>query len=180
MLTRTVRPLLAEQYADMLAQDYRLRNVLLSSYHHDFSSLLQFDRRIQTYLDGMLLLEEETSEYLRGQLQERLSPGELFSVAAFAANTDDEFLLSGCLGLVQGMPRLLPSLLAVTSWMSEASALWPLIMSHPACRAFASVMREGITAPQYLLNRKLSYCLEMGSVSIFCSGFFVKITPRCL
>lgn len=78
MLTRTVRPLLAEQYADMLAQDYRLRNVLLSSYHHDFSSLLQFDRRMQTYLDGMLLLKEETSEYLRGQLQERLSPGSYF------------------------------------------------------------------------------------------------------
>ena len=125
MLTRTVQPLLAEQYTDMLAQDYRQRNVLLSSYHHDFNSLLAFDYRIQTYLDGMLLLKGETTEYLRGQLQELLSPGELFSVAVFAANTNDEFLLSGCLGLVQGIPRLLPSLLAVTGWMSEASALWP-------------------------------------------------------
>ncbi|MGZ0749328.1 hypothetical protein [Kluyvera sichuanensis] len=174
MLTRTVRPLLAEQYADMLAQDYRLRNVLLSSYHHDFSSLLQFDRRMQTYLDGMLLLKEETSEYLRGQLQERLSPGELFSVAAFAANTDDEFLLSGCLGLIQGMPRLLPSLLAVIGWMSEASALWPLIMSHPACRVFASVMREGITSPPIFTQQEIISQLENGLCVDFLLWFLRK------
>ncbi len=66
MLTRTVRTLLAEQYSDMLAQDYRLRNMLLSSYHHDFSSLLQFDQRIQAYLDGMLLLKEETTDTIFG------------------------------------------------------------------------------------------------------------------
>ncbi len=174
MLTRTVRPLLAEQYSDMLAQDYRLRNVLLSSYHHDSSSLLQFDRRMQTYLDGMLLLKEETSEYLRGQLQERLSPGELFSVAAFAANADDEFLLSGCLGLVQGIPRLLPSLLAVTSWMSEASALWTLIMSHPACRVFASVMREGITSPPIFTQQEVISLLENGQCVDFLLWFLRK------
>ncbi|EDW2262113.1 hypothetical protein [Salmonella enterica] len=174
MLSRTVRPLLAEQYADMLAQDYRLRNVLLSSYHHDFSSLLQFDRRMQAYLDGMLLLKEETSEYLRGQLQELLSPGELFSVGLFAANANDEFLLSGCLGLVQGMPRLLPSLLAVTVWMSEASVLWPLIMSHPACRAFVSVMREGITTPPIFTQQEIISLLENGQCVDFLLWFLRK------
>lgn len=174
MLTRTVRPLLAEQYADMLAQDYRLRNVLLSSYHHDFRSLLQFDRRIQTYLDGMLLLKEETSEYLRRQLQERLSPGELFSVAAFAANTNDEFLLSGCLGLVQGIPRLLPSLLAVTGWMSEASTLWPLITAHPVCRVFASVMREGIISPAIFTPQEVISMLENGQCVDFLLWFLRK------
>ncbi|EAO2687458.1 hypothetical protein E2X65_20410 [Salmonella enterica] len=174
MLTRTIRPLLAEQYADMLAQDYRLRNVLLSSYHHDFNSLVQFDQRIQMYLDSMLLLKEETAEYLRGQLQELLSPGELFSVGLFAANANDEFLLSGCLGLVQGMPRLLPSLLAVTGWMSESSALWPLIMSHPACRVFASVMREGIASPAIFTQQEILSLLENGQCVDFLLWFLRK------
>ncbi|ECC1743790.1 hypothetical protein J5L86_002101 [Salmonella enterica] len=174
MLTRTVRALLAEQYTDMLAQDYRLRNVLLSSYHHDFGSLLQFDQRIQSYLDGMLLLKEETAAYLRGQLQELLSPGELFSVAAFAANANDEFLLSGCLGLAQGMPRLLPSLLAVTSWMPEASALWSLITSHPACRVFASVMREGITSPAVFTQQEVISLIENGQCVDFLLWFLRK------
>lgn len=178
MLSQTVRPLLAEQYADMLAQDYRQRKMLLSSYHHDFSSLLAFDSRIQTYLDGMLLLKEETAEYLRGQLQELLSPGELFTAAAFAANTNDEFLLSGCLGLVQGIPRLLPSLLAVTGWMSEASALWPLITSHPACRAFASVMREEITSPAIFTQQEIISLLENGQCVDFLLWFLHKNDSR--
>lgn len=179
MLTRTVQPLLAEQYTDMLAQDYRQRNVLLSSYHHDFSNLLAFDYRIQTYLDGMLLLKRETTEYLRGQLQELLSPGELFSVAAFAVNADDEFLLSGCLGLVQGMPRLLPSLLAVTSWMPEASALWSLMLSNPACRAFASVMKEGITSPVIFTQQEIISLLEKGQCVDFLLWFLHK-SDSCL
>ncbi|EOF5297692.1 hypothetical protein ACK1FV_004499 [Salmonella enterica] len=178
MLSQTVRPLLAEQYADMLAQGYRQRKMLLSSYHHDFSSLLAFDSRIQTYLDGMLLLKEETAEYLRGQLQELLSPGELFTAAAFAANINDEFLLSGCLGLVQGIPRLLPSLLAVTGWMSEASALWPLITSHPACRAFASVMREEITSPAIFTQQEIISLLENGQCVDFLLWFLRKSDSR--
>ncbi|EAB4062641.1 hypothetical protein NUY42_004541, partial [Salmonella enterica] len=178
MLSQTVRPLLAEQYADMLAQDYRQRKMLLSSYHHDFSSLLAFDSRIQTYLDGMLLLKEETAEYLRGQLQDLLSPGELFTVAAFAANADDEFLLSGCLGLVQGISRLLPSLLAVTGWMSEASALWPLITSHPACRAFASAMREGITSPALFTQQEIISLLENRQCVDFLLWFLHKNDSR--
>lgn len=147
MFVRTARHLIAEQYTDMLAQDYRLRNVLLSSYHHDLGSLLQFDRRMQAYLEGMLYLKEETAEYLRGLLQELLSPGELFSVALFAANANDEFLLSGCLGLAQGIPRLLPALLTVVGWMDTNSSLWPVMMSHPGCRAFAAVMRADISGP---------------------------------
>ncbi|EGT3573873.1 hypothetical protein F6R83_12860 [Citrobacter amalonaticus] len=174
MLTRTMRPLLAEQYSDMLAQDYRLRNVLLLSYHHDFNNLLQFDKRMQTYLDGMLLLKEETAEYLRRQLQELLSPGELFSVAAFAANTNDEFLLSGCLGLAQGMPRLLSSLLAVIGWMPKNSALWPLITSHPACRAFASAVGEEGTAPITFTQQEIFTLLENGQCVDFLLWFLRK------
>lgn len=51
MLTRTMRPLLAEQYSDMLAQDYRLRSALLSSYSHTVGELQQFDCRMLTYLE---------------------------------------------------------------------------------------------------------------------------------
>jgi len=87
--------MLAEQYSDMLAQDFRLRNVLLSSYSHTFSDLAQFDQRMYAYQEGMMLLKEQSSDYLLRQLQEPLSAGELFSITLFATNANDEFLLSG-------------------------------------------------------------------------------------
>lgn len=173
MLTRTLRPQLAEQYTDMLAQDYRLRNALLSSYHHDFSDLMQFDQRMQTYLDGMLLLKEETAEYLRGLLKELLSPGELFAVAIFAANTDDEFLLSGCLGLVQALPRLLPALYSVINWMPAQSNLWPLVSSLPAFRAYAAATRNdnGQTASVIFNQQDIQGIIEQGR----CVDFLLNI-----
>lgn len=87
----------------------------------------------------MVLLKRETSEYLREQLDEVLSVGDLFSVALFAASVEDEFLLSGSIGLVQAMPRLLPALLAVTNWMPASSTSWSLIMEHPACRVYVAM-----------------------------------------
>lgn len=142
MLTRTVRPQLAEQYSDMLAQSFRLRNVLLSSYCHTLSDLALSDQRMLTYLEGMLLLKEETRDYLQRQLQDPLSVGEFFAVALFAVSTDDEFLLSGCLGLAQAMPRLIPVLLSTTDWMPTQSSLWPLMQSLPACRAYIAALRN--------------------------------------
>ncbi|ECD9612227.1 hypothetical protein FNZ18_23120 [Salmonella enterica subsp. salamae] len=160
MLSRTMRPLLAEQYSDMLAQDYRLRNVLLLSYHHTFNDLHRFDNRMLACLEGMVLLKGEASEYLRGQLDEILSVGDLFSVALFAASTEDEFLLSGCLGLVQAMPRLLPALLAVTDWMPASSTLWSLIMGHPACRAHIAVTGNRSSLPITFSEQEIVTLIE--------------------
>lgn len=142
MLTRTLRPLLAEQYTDMLAQDFRLRSVLLSSHCHTLNDLVGFDLRIQAYQEGMILLKEQTSDYLSRLIQDPLSAGELCSVALFAANTNDEFLLSGCLGMAQALPHLLPPLCSAISWMSARSDLWSQIVSIPACRAYTAAIRN--------------------------------------
>lgn len=109
MLSQAVQTHLAEQYADMLAQSHRMRGVLLSSHSHTPGDLIRFDRRMLKCLKGMTLLKEPSSVYLRGQLQDPLSAGELFATALFATSTDDEFLLSGCIGLSQALPRLLHS-----------------------------------------------------------------------
>lgn len=176
MLTRTLRPRLAEQYTDMLAQDYRLRNVLLSSYHHDFSDLMQFDQRMQTYLDGMLLLKDETAEYLRGLLQGVLSTGELFAVALFAANTNDELLLSGCMGLVQAMPRLLPALCSVINWMPARSNIWPMVLSLPVCRAYATAtLNDNVHTASVMFNQQdIQGLIEQG----WCVDFLLNILRR--
>lgn len=162
MLSQTVRALLAEQYADMLAQHYRMRGVLLSSHSHMLSDLILFDRRILKCLEGMTLLKEQSAAYLRGQLQEPLSAGELFSTGLFAVSTDDEFLLSGCLGLTQALPRLLPVLFSVAGWMSAQSTLWPLIRSLPACRAYVAAIRNEQTASIMFSQQEILALIEQG------------------
>ncbi len=162
MLTRTVRPLLAEQYADMLALEYRSRRVLLSSYSHTFSDLARLDRRILTALEGVVQLKEEAADYFRGQIQEPLVAGELFSVALFAVSTDDELLLSGCLGLAQAVPRLFPVLLSVMDWMPEQSRLWSLMQSLPACRACAATLRHRSFPPPVFSQQEILTLIEQG------------------
>ncbi|MFA9597495.1 hypothetical protein [Citrobacter telavivensis] len=162
MLTRTIRPLLAEQYADLLAQDHRSRRVLLSSYCHTLSDLVRLDQRILTCLEGMVQLKEETEDYFRGQLQEPLTAGELFSVALFAVSTDNESLLSGCLGLAQAMPRLFPVLLSVMDWMPMQSRLWPLMLSLPASRAYAATLRHRPFPPVVFSQQDVRILIEQG------------------
>ncbi|QMJ05006.1 hypothetical protein HVY04_18500 [Citrobacter freundii] len=162
MLTRTVRPLLAEQYSDMLARDFRSRSTLLSSHCHTLSDLARFDQHMLTCLQGMMLLKEQTSAYLRGQLQEPLSAGELFSVALFAVGTDDEFLLSGCLGLTQVLPRLLPVLLSTADWMPAQSSLWSQILSLPACRAYVAATRNDQVTSVMFSQKDVLALIEQG------------------
>ncbi|QPJ99859.1 hypothetical protein IDM36_18565 [Enterobacter mori] len=162
MLVRRVQPVLAEQYADMLAQNYRMRGTLLSSHSHTFRDLIQFDRRILKCLKGMTSLKEQSSVYLQGQLQEPLSAGELFSIALFAASTDDEFLLSGCLGLTQALPRLQPVLFSVAGWMPAQSTLWPLMLSLPACRAYVAAIRSNLTASMMFSQQEVLTLIEQG------------------
>lgn len=142
MLTLKTGPLIAEQYADMLALNFRLRKVLLTSHHYTMNDLFRFDRRIQAGLEGMTLLQTEISDYLHDQLNDILTLGDLFRVALFATCANDEFLLSGCMGLVQAVPHLLPALCAVINWMPAQSRLWPQIQSLPACRAYMTATRH--------------------------------------
>jgi hypothetical protein len=152
--------MLAEQYSDILAQDYRLRNVLLSSYHHNFSDLRQFDVRMVTCLNGMRLLKEEVASYLTNQLDEILSPGDLFSIALFAASINNEHLLSGCMGLAQAIPKLLPALLTAIDWMPKSSTLWPLLTAHPACRAYTSIKNNPFSLSAMFSQKEITALIE--------------------
>lgn len=174
MLTQTLRPMLAEQYSDMLAQDFRLRNVLLSSYSHTFSDLAQFDQRMYAYQEGMMLLKEQSSDYLLRQLQEPLSAGELFSITLFATNANDEFLLSGCLGLVQALPHLLPDLCSAINWMPAQSDLWPMVLSLPACMAYAAATRSDQTASAMFSKQDILALIEQGR----CVDFLLNVLCR--
>ncbi|HBI3684049.1 TPA: hypothetical protein NVL72_004695 [Citrobacter freundii] len=176
MLSQTVRPLLAEQYADMLAQNHRMRGVLLSSHSHTPGDLTRFDQRMLKCLKGMTLLKGLSSAYLRGQLQEPLSAGELFATALFAASTDDEFLLSGCIGLSQALPRLLPVLLSVAGWMPAQSALWPLMLSLPACRAYVAVVRSDLAASVAFSQQEIQTLIEQGRYVDFLLNFLCRST----
>ncbi|EAO3145658.1 hypothetical protein LCV63_003491 [Salmonella enterica] len=162
MLVRMVQPVLAEQYADMLAQNYRMRGTLLSSHSHTPGDLTRFDRRMLKCLKGMTLLKEPSSAYFREQLQEPLSAGELFSIALFAASTNDEFLLSGCLGLTQALPHLQPVLFSVAGWAPAQSTLWPLMLSLPACRAYVAAIRSDQTASMMFSQQEILTLIEQG------------------
>ncbi|MGG5835784.1 hypothetical protein [Huaxiibacter chinensis] len=174
MLARAIRPQLAEQYTDMLAKMYRSRRMLLSSYRHTLRDLVWCDRQILTHLEGMMSLKEQSSVYLRGQIQEPLSPGELFSVALFAAGTDDEFLLSGCMGLAQALPRLLPVLFSVVDRMPEQSGLWPQMMSLPTCRAYIAATRNDRAASVVFSQRDLLALIEQGRCIDFLLYFLCR------
>ncbi|WMY74043.1 hypothetical protein RHD99_21870 [Buttiauxella selenatireducens] len=160
MLALRLRHLLAEQYTDMLAQDFRLRSVLLSSHCHTLSDLTWFDLRMQTYQEGMILLKEQTSDYLSRQIREPLSAGELFSVALFAANANDEFLLSGCLGMAQALPHLFSPLCSAINWMPGRSNVWPQILSLPACRAYTAAIRNDQPASVMFSQQEVQMLIE--------------------
>lgn len=174
MLTQTVRPLLAEQYSDMLARDFRSRNALLSSHSHTLNDLARFDQRMLTCLQGMMLLKEQTSAYLRSQLQEPLSAGELFSVALFAIGTDDEFLLSGCLGLAQALPRLVPVIFSAADWMPEQSSLWPQILSFPVYRAYVTATRNDQVTSATFSQQDIQTLIDQGRYVDFLLYFLYR------
>jgi|GEM_PF-1736528 len=178
MLTRIIRPQLAEQYSDMLAQDFRLRHALLSSYCHTFRDLNRFDKRILEYLKGMILLKEHTSDYLNQQLQEPLSAGGFFSIALFAANTNDEFLMSGCLGLIQALPPIFPAFCCAVNWMSPQSELWPLLMALPVCRAYAAVTRGDIPNSVNFNQQDIQTIIDQGQcVDFLLSALYSSASP---
>lgn len=177
MLTSTIYTQLAEQYADMLAQNFRARKVLLSSYHHTFSDLLRFDNRIYAFLDGVTHLKKEVAQYFSAQLESIFSPADLFSVALFAAYANDKFLLSGCLGLVQAMPHLLPALCSAIDWMPAKSSLWPLIVSLPSCRAYMATMRlDKALAADAFTQKDIMGLIEQGSHVDYLLNFLHKST----
>ncbi|CAM4054255.1 hypothetical protein RABR111495_24990 [Rahnella bruchi] len=139
-----VAPLLAEQYADMLSLDYRRRNSLLRSYHHNTDDLIQWDRRLQTYLSGLLYLKNDAYSYFETQLESPLSRGDVFAIGLFAFHSGNIQLLEGCLGLMQVMPHLLPVINPLIAWAPVKSPLWERLFINPLFRVIAAYQKIGL------------------------------------
>lgn len=146
-LKTAVAPVLAEQYADMLALDFRARQALLTSYSHNVGDLLTWDARMQAYIEGLLLLRDEASVYFDEQLASPLSRGDVFALGIFAACSKNAALMDGCCRLTQAMPQFLPVMGNIIKWTPATSILWSCIEDYPALRLLTNWLRPDIRQP---------------------------------
>lgn len=143
-LKTAVAPVLAEQYADMLALDFRARHTLLTSYSHNMGDLLAWDARMQAYIEGLLLLQNEACAYFDAQLASPLSRGDVFALGSFAAYSKNGALMDGCCRLAQAMPHFMSVMGHVIEWAPTNSILWSCIDDYPALRLLANWLRPDI------------------------------------
>lgn len=155
-----VSPILAEQYADMHALDFRHRNTLLDSYHHDFVDLQQWDYRLANYMDGLILLANETERYLQEQLLSPLSVGDLFTIALFAVRTQNRLLLDGCMGLLQVLPQYIPAFKRLIDWLPSQSWVWEPLCAYPQLKAMVMYLRRDVGLQYRLTEQEIAYLAD--------------------
>lgn len=155
-LKTAVAPVLAEQYADMLALDFRARQTLLTSNSHNMADLLTCDARMQAYIEGLGLLQDEACAYFDAQLASPLSRGDVFALGCFAAYSKKTALMDGCCRLTQAMPQFLPSMGNVIEWAPAKSILWPCIEYYPALRLLTHWLRPDIPQPGPLSQAEIA------------------------
>ncbi|MET0026297.1 MAG: hypothetical protein ABW101_01570 [Candidatus Thiodiazotropha sp.] len=134
-LTAESRSTLASHYLDRLALTWRRRSKQITSYHHDFSDLLEWDSRILTYLDALTLLEDQICQEGLERLDAPLLDEELFALTLVALRTRDIPLSQACIGLVQAIPRLIGPYAAALTWVRWVDCeahleLWPKDNDH--------------------------------------------------
>lgn len=151
-LKTVIAPMLAEQYADMLSLDYRRRNGLLQSYQHNTGDLIRWDKRLQTYIAGLLYLKNDAYSYFETQLESPLSPGDVFAIGTFAFHSDNRRLLEGCLGLIQAMPHLLSVAESLIAWSPSTSSLWALALKNPIIRVIAAYQKDDLSRIPTLMD----------------------------
>ncbi|RJT43514.1 hypothetical protein [Rahnella woolbedingensis] len=155
-LTTGVAPLLAEQYADMLSLDYRRRSGLLHSYHHNTDDLIKWDKRLHTYISGLLYLKNEAASYFETQLDSPLSRGDVFAMGVFAFHSGNIQLLEGCLGLMQAIPHLLSVINPLIAWAPVKSSLWELTFTNPLFRVISTYQKNGLPQAPALTDIEIS------------------------
>lgn len=111
---------LSTHYFDLLALAWRRRSKQITSYHHDFKDLTDWDARILAYLEALVLLKHHSCPQGLERLSDPLPEEELFALNLLALTTRDTGLSQACVGLVQGMPRFLEPYAAALTW-----ADWP-------------------------------------------------------
>lgn len=108
---------LSTHYLDRLALAWRRRNKQIASHHHDFNDLIDWDRRILTYLEALALLEPQACCQGLERLSEPLLDEELFALALLALRTRNKPLTQACISLVQGMPHFIEPYAAALAWV---------------------------------------------------------------
>jgi uncharacterized protein (TIGR02270 family) len=109
---------LATYYLDRLALAWRRRSKQITAYHHDFSDLLDWDRRIQAYLQALTLLEPQACAQGLERLKAPLLNEELFALILLALKTRNPHLTQAGISLVQGMPSFIAPYAEALAWVS--------------------------------------------------------------
>ncbi|MTD28507.1 hypothetical protein [Erwinia sorbitola] len=157
MLTRSVNPILVEQYSDMHAVDFRRRRLLLESYQHDLNDLYQLDMRLFNYMRGLELLSGDAKSYLQEQLLSPLSVGDIFTIALFSVKTDNNELLEGCLTLAKVVSHFTPAIKSLIEWAPTESILWKQLDNHPHLKILAIYLRSEVSHVIELTESDIAY-----------------------
>ncbi|MFN3069415.1 hypothetical protein ACKWMY_15045 [Serratia sp. J2] len=178
MLTKSVNPILVEQYADMHAVDFRRRRLLLESYEHDLDNLYQWDMRLLNYMRGLELLSDYAESYLQEQLLSPLSVGDVFTIALFSVRTKNNLLLEGCLTLTQAIPHLIPAIKSLVEWAPIESILWQQLNNYPYFKALAVYLRPEVSQLSPLTENDITYLYDKAeTASLLIYALFYQKHP---
>jgi len=143
-LETEIAPKLAEQYADMLSLDFRRRNTLLNSWNHFTNDLVLWDKRLQTYIEGLKYLKDDASTYFNGWSDSLLTRGDTFALGIFSFYVEDAQLLEKSLSLSLAMPHFDGVTESILAWAPSSSTLWEAIFSSPTLRMIATNIRNDL------------------------------------
>lgn len=155
-LETEIAPRLAEQYADMLSLDFRRRNTLLNSWNHFTNDLLLWDKRLQTYIEGLKYLRQDARLYFDGWSDSLLTRGDVFAMGTFAFHTEDTQLLEKTLSLTLAMPHLTQVAEAIIAWAPAKSVLWETAFSSSTFRVMSAYIRNDLPQISPLKDDEIS------------------------
>lgn len=145
MLKESVAPLLVEQYFDLLSTAYRQRNRLFSSYQHDYSHLVEWDKYIINYSQGLLLLSNESDDFIQDCISESvLNKGDFFAIALYALAIKRESYLHALLTLAYSITDYDEAVRDIILWAPEHASLWAILADYPLYHAYALTVRPDI------------------------------------
>ena len=140
MLTDSTRAQLAELYTDAVALNWQRRAKILQSPTKTFADLRQSDQQLRSGIDALILLGRLGREKMKGALEEPLTRGEFFALAAYALTAGDSELIEASFALARSMPNLHDPLLSAIEWQQPSAGL------DDALAALAPALRLRIAA----------------------------------
>jgi len=159
-LETEIAPKLAEQYADMLSLDFRRRNTLLNSWNHFTNDLVLWDKRLQSYIEGLKYLKQDAKEYFNGWSDSLLTRGDIFALGTFSFHVKDAQLLEKSLSLSLAMPHFSGVAESIIAWAPSSSTLWETIFSSPTLRMIAKNIRNDLPPVPNLKDDEISLLMS--------------------